>query len=375
MSRGTGLCALACAVALGLPARVGAWAITAEPAEATAAADPPTTAPDLTPIADGARSEDKVVEQFDQHWNEGRRLFGRKEFGRAAVEFERAYAAVPHADALYNVVVSYAEDGDEVAAASAAQRYIALDPCGDEADPIRCASRRDEVITTYTDLRGRIVELSLDVSAGVTLREIRINGRIVAAKSFPIFVEPGTVEIELVGGEPGQRAVREPKLRPGEQYIIRAMPFRAVVEGGGPRDANGPVTPLPKQRNTKALKGAFYGGVGLTAASAAAMAVMAVLTLRTKRQYEREVGSLCEDDDDDPDMLQQCGDHPLALKKRNGQYQVATNALIGVTAGVAMITAIVGVFAFSKTRGRSANQRASTRVRLRPSGAGLTLSF
>jgi len=361
MSRATGLCALACAVALGLPARVGAAPVEGEPVS-----DAPTAA-DVTPIADGTRPDDKVFEQFDQHWNEGRRLFGRKEFGRAAVEFERAYSAVPAADALYNVVVSYAEDGDEVAAAGAAQRYLALDPCNDDADPIRCASRRDEVGATFTDLRGRIVELGLDVSAGVTLREIRINGRIVAAKSFPIFVEPGTVEIELVGSEPGQRVVREPKLRPGEQYIVRATPFRAVVEGAGPRGPNGPVVPLPRERNVKALKATFYAGVGLTAASAAVMGTFIGLTLREGNLY---------DDNRCPEMVEPdtCF-YPHSHEDKAKRYQIATNVLIGVTAGVAMITAIVGVFAFSKRRDRSANQRASTRVRLRPAGAGLTLSF
>jgi hypothetical protein len=370
MSRKTGLCALACAVALGLPARVGAAAIEPEtPAPETAAPAPATTAPTVAPIADGVRSDDKVVEQFDQHWNEGRRLFGRKEFGRAAVEFERAYAAVPHADALYNVVVSYAEDGDEVAAAGAAQRYLVLEACDDGADPIRCASRHDEVRTTYTDLRGRIVELALDVSEGVVLREIRINGRIVAAKSFPIFVEPGTVEIEIVGSEPGQRVVREPKLRPGEQYIVRATPFRAVVEGGGPRDPNGAVTPGPKPRNTKALKATFYAGVGLTTVSAAVMGTFIGLTARERNRFHAKNDCGESEAGCDP------GDNPESEFIRWRRYSTAKNALIGVTAGVAMITTIVGILAFSKRRQPSANQRASTRVRLVPRGAGLTLSF
>ncbi|HET6585124.1 MAG TPA: hypothetical protein VFG69_16820 [Nannocystaceae bacterium] len=328
------------------------------------------------PIAGGVQTDDKIFDQFDQHWNEGRRLFGRREYARAAIEFERAYAAVPASDALYNVVISFAEDGDEVAAADAAQRYLALAPCGGDADPIRCASRVDEVRTTFADLRARVVELALDVSAGVTLREIRINGRIVSAKRFPIFVEPGTVQIELVGTEPGQRVVREPKLRPGEQYVVQATPFRAVIERKNLDPNTGGVPPPRRERNTKALKAAFWSGVGLTAASLASMATLAGLTPWAKREFERKNGMENQGCDANATMQPACKDpFPSKEQTRYQRVQLSTNVLIGVTAGLATITTIVGIFAFSQQRKPSANQRASTRVRVRPAGAGVTLSF
>jgi hypothetical protein len=381
MSRATALCAVACAVALGSPARVAA-APDLGKEEAPGVAPPDavssTTAPqsaEASPIADGVRPDDKIFEEFDRHWNEGRRLFGRKEFARAAVEFERACAAVPAADALYNVVISYAEDGDLVAAATAAQRYVALAPCDGDVDPIRCASRSDEVAAMYTDLKGRVVELSLDVSAGVTLREIRINGRIVAPKSFPIYVDAGTVEIELVGSEPGQRVVREPKLRPGETYVVRATPFRAVVESNGPTNGS-PGTPPKRERNTKALKRAFYGGIGFTAASGVALAVIGGLTPWAKREFEKNNGGEAQGCFDDMDLPKPCEDpYPNGEDKRYHRMRLSTNILIGVTAGLALTTAIIGVFAFSKPRQRAGNQRASTKVQLRPSASGLTLSF
>lgn len=381
MSRATALCAITCAVALGSPVRVAA-APDLGKEEAPDAAPPdaaptPTPAPtDASPIADGVRPDAEIVEEFDRHWNEGRRLFGRKEYARAAEEFERAYAAVPAADALYNAIVSYAEDGDLVAAASAAQRYVALLPCDGNIDPIRCASRSGEVAAMYEDLKGRVVSLELDVSAGVTLREIRINGRIVSPKSFPIFVEAGTVDIELVGSEPGQRVVREPKVRPGETYIVRATPFRAVVEPDGKKDD--PVVPPKRERNTKALKGVFWGGVGFTVASGAALTAMAVLARQWSREFERVNGMEsqgCFDDMQLPNADGCAEGYPHDAEQKARQYSTATNALIGVTAGLAMITTIVGVFAFSKPRQRGGNQRASTRVRVRPSGAGVTLSF
>jgi hypothetical protein len=375
MSRATALCAVACAVALGSPARAAAApdlgkeeAPGVAPPDAAPSTTPPQSA-EASPIADGVRPDDKIFEEFDRHWNEGRRLFGRKEFARAAIEFERAYAAVPAADALYNVVISYAEDGDLVAAATAAQRYVALAPCDGNADPIRCASRSDEVAAMYTDLKGRVVELSLDVSAGVTLREIRINGRIVAPKSFPIYVEAGTVEIELVGSEPGQRDVREPKLRPGETFVVRATPFGAVVVPAGEKQIEEP----KRERNTKALKGAFYGGLGFTVASGAALTTMALLTRSAKSEFESYNGGQCVTDPMTGET--DCDPYGHKLETRFQRYQISTNVLIGVTAGFALVTAIVGVFAFTKPRQRAGNQRASTRVELRPSGAGLTLAF
>ncbi len=374
MSRAAALCAVACAVTLGSPARVAAApdlgreeAPGVAPPDSTPSTPAETSSADASPIADGVRPDAEIFDEFDRHWNEGRRLFGRKDFARAAVEFERAYAAVPAADALYNVVVSYAEDGDLVAAAGAAQRYVALTPCDGNGDPIRCASRSDEVAAMYQDLKGRVVELSLDVSVGVTLREIRINGRIVSPKSFPIFVEAGTVDIELVGSEPGQRVVHDPKLRPGEKYIVRATPFRAVVEPDGEKDDV--VVPPRRERNYKALKGAFWGGVGFTAAAGVSLAVVGGLTPWAKKEFERNNGM---EEQCDP---MSCEPYPEDADDRYRAMQLSTNILIGVTAGLAMITTIVGVFAFSKPRQRGGNQRASTRVRLRPSGAGLTLSF
>jgi hypothetical protein len=372
-------CALVCALVLLAPARALAAPPTDTPSElppddpatGTGSADEPTEPP---AIGDGVRPEERIVQEFDRHWNEGERLYGRREYSRAAVEFERAYAAVPFAAALYSVIISYADAGDDVAAATAATRYLELPVCGGEADKIRCASTRDRGVVEkmYGDLRARLVELSLDVSTGVSLREIRIGGRIVAAKSFPIFVEPGTVEIELVGTEAGQRIVELPKLRAGELYIVRARPFPKAKE---PDRDGGIVQPPTKPRNTKALRITFWSGLGLTIAAGAGLVTAGVLTRRYKQDYDRTVASLCGPDSDDPDDLMDCGEHPFAEKRRFERSQLATNVLIGVTAGVAMVTTIVGIFAFAKPRERNGNQRASTKVRLRPAGAGLTLSF
>jgi hypothetical protein len=104
------------------------------------------------------------------------------------------------------------------------------------------------------------------------------------------------------------------------------------------------------------------------------MATMLGLQPWAERQFERKNAAQC-----DPltmgMMVADCEPFPTKEKRRAERITLAANALIGVTAGVAMITTIVGIFAFSKRRERSANQRASTRVRLVPRGAGLTLSF
>jgi len=366
------LCASACAVALLLPMRVGA-APAATPDDATTTEPPkpgPAEVERRDPSMERVLDDDKVyaalVREFTRNWQEGERQYQRKQFEQAARAFERAYAAMPFSDALYNVVLAYEEALDDVSAALAARRYLQLPSCDANVDASRCATKRSEVEEILARVLARLVEVQLDASTGVEVREIRVNGRTVRASAFPMLVEPGTVEIELLGRESWQRVLREPRLAAGETYVIRPTPFRTAPEP--PRgNENGPVTPK-RVRNTKALKGAFWGGVGVTAASGIALTTMGVLQLRERNKYE---DMRCPEFVDPPGSCM----YPQEHEDRAERYKLTTNVLIGVTAGVATITTILGIVAFSRRKTPSVNQRASTRVRLRPHVGGLTLSF
>lgn len=372
MKRAPALCASACAVALLLPSRAIAAPATDEPVATTPTSGPATTSPvDREPSRERVLDDDKVYEalvrEFTRNWQEGERQYQRKQFEQAARAFERAYAAMPFADALYNALIAYEEALDDVSAALAAQRYLQLPNCQEAGvDASRCASKRTEVEQRLQQMRARVVEVQFDATTGVQLREIRINGRSVRPSAFPMLVEPGTMEIELIGRESWQRVLRERRLKPGETYVIRPTPFRAAPEP--PRTTeNGPVKPV-RQRNTKALKAAFWGGVGFTAASGVALTTMGTLSLVERRKYE---DGRCPMVVDPPGSCAYPQDHD----DRSEQYKLSTNILIGVTAGLATITAILGVVAFRRRKPQGGNQRASTRVRLRPHVGGLSIAF
>ncbi|MBC8068862.1 MAG: hypothetical protein IAG13_11060 [Deltaproteobacteria bacterium] len=368
-----------CAASLCLPA----WSVRAAPEEGDAPlpAAPTPEAPESPPTAPSdvggdARADDlqdAMVRAFTERFQEGKFLFNRGSYAQAAMEFERAFAAIPAEAALFNVALSYERAGDRVSAALAARKYMLLPDCGEAGvKPEMCGARRAEVQAQLERLMAQIGELRLEISKGVVLREVSINGRKVAIGDFPVLVASGRIDIELVGALAGQRRQRVIDVRPGERQAIVVGPFDRpdIVGGDGPRARE------PKPR-PKWLRPLFWSGVSLTAASGIAMATMGGLLIREGRLVDE---NLC--DRDPATATKQCPDppgdyYPHDNVRREAQYKTATNVLVGVTAGLAVITTIVGIVAFTgedaRRKRNGSTQRASTRVRWQ--GAGVLVHF
>jgi hypothetical protein len=313
------------------------------------------------------------VRAFTERFQEGKFLFNRGSYAQAAAEFERAFAAIPAEAALFNVALSYERAGDRVSAALAARRYTALPDCREAGvDPALCGARRDEVAAQLERLMAQIGELRLEITKGVVLREISVNGRKVAIDDFPVLVASGRIDIELIGARAGERRQRVIDVRPGERQAIVVGPFDVpdpVVGRDGPRARE------PKPR-PKWLRPLFWSGVGITAASGIAMATMAGLLPGARDRY---YAGICDGDPETPapPCTGEGDQHPHEAERRYDQYKLATNVLVGVTAGLALITTIVGIVAFTgedaRRKRNAGTQRASTRVRWQ--GAGVLVHF
>lgn len=311
--------------------------------------------------------QQSLIEEAATHFVEGRRLFTRGEYVDAAVEFERSYSAYPSGEALYNVGLSYEKGQRPVDAIVACQRYLELSDCK-TAGELHCARKRDEVTETTARLRQRVGVLEIVVEDGVDLRAIRVDGREIPIADFPIFLEPGSIEIKLLGRERDQVRTRTAKLEPGQRTSLLVGPFFVPppVVIRDPDDPDPGPSPEDLARRRLRLRVSFWTGLGATVASGAAVGVLGGLTSLYKRRFDAR----CKGEGVDCSGTT----HPTDREQGFNRLKLATNVMVGVTAGVGMVTAILGVFAFSGPK--AATSRASTqRKRFEMSAQGLLVRW
>ncbi len=318
--------ALACALALTLAA----------PAQAQA---PPSTKPE-TPAAQPS-GQDEAIRQF----RAAKELYSAGAFAEAAKAFAASYKAAASPEAAYNAALAHDKGGDEVATMTWVRRYLATAAPDDPSYPQ--AQQRAE------ELRARLGELRLQLDSTDELREIRVNGEVVSLADFPKLVTPGPVELRLFGARPGEVADIPAEVAAGGTWTVQ---FTGFVKPTPPepkpnprsrvfRPDPTPTTPAP--RRGRPLAALFWTGTGLTTASAIAMGVLGGLTLRKHTEY--------------PDCVET--DTCKAERDSFPRYEKATNVMIGVTAGLAVITLALGIAALRERR-KTGREPANGRVRV-----------
>jgi hypothetical protein len=400
--------AAALVVALGWPTTGLAATGPAADAEPAAGARPETGAEEPEPSAEATRTEPSAEglgplyvhpEQAARHWQEGVRLYNNGRYAEAAEEFERSYAAVPAAAALYSAALSYERAGKPVEAVRALERYLALTDCADlpeEERTVECTAQRAEAKQLRAEQRGLVGELVLTLGEGVKLREVRVAGRTVPLVDFPLLLPPGTVDVEVFGLRPEDRRSRPASITAGEVTTLYVAPFEsesAVVPRPEVEPPDDGIDEARLARRRRQLRVTFWTGVGLTAASAAAMAVTGSLALYHHRRFEAEFcGPLCvmRDENGDPVLDENGAPIPLGSSESDlyphdheaelARYRPVTNALLGVTLGLAVGTALLGTFAFRKrapadASGGQARVRARARAQVRLGGSGLVVRW
>ena len=355
-----------------------------DPAATEAAPDPAaaeTPVEDLSPEELAAIQKKVRVENAQKHYEQGTVLYGRGRYAEAAAEYEASHAAVPAAPTLYMMALSYERAGKAVEAVHTLQRYLALPDCGDlprDKRTIGCTSRRVEAEQALTEQKRLVGSLRLDIADGVELREVRVAGQTVPLDDFPLLLRPGAVDVELFGLAPDQRRSRVAYITAGETFPLYVAPFETeVVRPPRPRIDPDPDPDLERQRQRqRILKISFWSGVGLTAASAIALGTMGGLTLsRQRSQISGKCEAECYERDPetgefvivDGQRVPKNTGYPESSRDDFLRYKPITNALVGVTIGLGVATALVGAFAFRK------RNREQSRVRLQ--GPGLALRW
>lgn len=340
----------------------------AAPAESQPAAVPRVTEP-ATAQAEGDPLSPLAQEAKDAYLA-GAGHYNRRDFDAAITSFERSFAISPYGSTLHNLVISYKAAGRYIEALETAERYLGLPLCSESSDPL-CGEPdyRVRVSDAMVKLKSKVGVLEVSVDVGVDLRGIELGGHLLPLDRFPKYLEPGLIEIRIRGQLPGEIRKRSIRIEAGQRTALLVSSFDApVMLPIEPRDEDLRPRVDPELRRQR-VRTTFYAGLGVTGASAIIAGVLGGLVIQANRKYdERCIGT-----------EQECigSKYPFAAARRFNALKPATNAMIGVTAGLAIATTVVALFAFSKppkTRSRARTSQAS-KLRARVGASGLLVEF
>jgi hypothetical protein len=244
---------------------------------------------------------------------DGEKAFAAGDYSRAAQAFDEAHRLAPHPAALWNAARSYHRLGELARAANHYARYLRLAPAD--------ARDRDAATKELAVLAARLGRI--DVFAPGAER-VMIDGQ--AADDRTVYVNPGShVLTAVVDGRDASRSV---ELRAGESRSV------AFERAGGEPAATAPPVPArsPPARAaesppapSRGLSPAFViAGAGATAVALGFTIASGVDTMNALSTFEADKST-------------------ENLESGRGK-ELRTNVLIGVTAGLAAITAATAIW-------------------------------
>ena len=309
-------------------------------------------APPESPEAPALSGHDEALRQF----RAAKELYSAGAYADAAAAFVASYAAAASPEAAYNAALAHDKVGDDLATMTWFRRYLEIASSDDPSYP-QAQQRAQE-------LRARLGELRLQLDSTEEIREIRVNGEAVALTDFPRLVTPGRVQLRIVGAGPDESADIPVEVAPGGTWTVQFTGFAKPEPAPEPRPTTRPIrivrpdpTPVtPVKRRGRPLAELFWTGTGFTAASAIAMGVLGGMVLRERAAHED-----CVENDT-------CHDTTGSFRT----YRDATNVMVSVTAGLAVITLALGIAALRERR-KTAREPAAGRVRV--TLAGVQLAF
>lgn len=274
----------------------------------------------LVSLAGSAAAQPADATVAAERFAAGEDAYNRGDYVRAAEAFDAAFAADPQPAALWNAARSWHRAGERARAANLYQRYVGEAPSD--------APDRDEATRAMIELGrdlGR-VEIVAPGADAVLLDGRPVHGGVV-------FANPGTHALEATFG--GARARRE--------ITIEAGSTKTALVEPPPREKTPPLpAPIPPQPPGPAAEA--HGGVtpwvmapfvGATVLAGALTIASGVDTLVARGQYL-----------DIPE------DERTVAQYDDGKFkQDRTNVMIGVTAGLAVVTTAVAVFAIDWGKG------------------------
>lgn len=337
-------------VACSLPCRVGA--------------SPPVPEPVTPGTADAVEApppDDAPPEVRAEYWfGQGERLGEAGDFVGAAKAFERSVEILRTGAGLYNRAVAYEYASMFLEAHAAYDDYRKfVDPRSAEAKAAAEAMGR---------LRSKVGTIDLDFARDHVPKQIFVDGDSRDRDAFPLLVAPGEHEVVVVERN-GEQTRRSHTLEPGAVWTVDFARTAQAPEPGNPGPTFKPppaFDELERERRRRIVRSLFYTSAGLTAAAGVTLGVFAGMTLREAKAFQQaQCGTR-------PECLEAGDpDYPSDHENRFVNYKATTNVMVGVTAGLAGVTLVLGIVGFSRSKANAGES--SARVRLEP--AGLRMRF
>jgi hypothetical protein len=267
-------------------------------------------------LADGRAAADDNAENIRaaaRAFDEGRRLFLENKFEPAAVQFENAFVDAPRAEALRNAIRARKSAKQYARAATLAQ--LALDQYASDAPTVQLANE----VLAEANGKAHAVIVACDPKCAVAADGRALS--LVDSRTQRIFLDPGPHDLAVSFG-PRTRPFKIDAKAGGKTELSVRPPEDASKRGLEPdRSSHGrPLGPV-----------VFVVLAGLTAVGAGATVV----------------SGLDAKNNPGPDAVRRdCAGlgESCPTYQRGLDAQLRTNILLGATAGLAVITAVVGVF-------------------------------
>ncbi len=267
-------------------------------------------------------------------FKEGLRAFAKHDYANAAKLFEEAYAIAPHPDAMMNAADARERAGDLLLAARNCQRILADFPEDKAAEDARAK------LGVLTPKLGR-----LDVQVKGLATELTVDGT--ASKPGEVFVDPGDHVVEAkIWGELVSRRVN----------VVAGVRENVLLEPAPKQQPPPTAPPTPAPEEKPLHPAVFFVGLGLTSTAGALMIWSGVDTNQARDEYDQSPTQAGLDD--------------------GRSKQLRTNVLIGVTAGLGVATAAIGIFATEWGGGDTPAEPAATaRIVVGPGFVGVRGTF
>lgn len=244
---------------------------------------------------------------------EGQRAYAAGDFRHAGDAFEKAYHDKPHYAPLFNAARAWQRAGELARAANLYSRYL------DEA-PVQ-ARDRDTATTALRDLALRLGKFEIHPARGVG--SLAVDGVVLEAGQLGLYVNPGE---HLITGKSGQTEARQTSTaRAGEvasvalDVLAPAAPTVVLAPIG---DETQPIVAPPNPANG-VPKVVVYAGGALTILGVAMTVWSGTDTNKQKAKFDAS---------------------PTQDNLDSGRSKEArTNVLVGVTAGVAVLTGVAAI--------------------------------
>lgn len=274
------------------------------------------------PSADRLKS---AAEEYDK----GRRAYLANEFEQAAVHFENAYNDAPRAEALRNAIRArtQAKQLSRAATLSAvAQSLYASD-----------TATMELAAATLKDARAKLHEVSVACAPECG---VAADGRVVSlvdTKTFTLFLDPGAHDVVVSWPQDRSKSTHvDAKPQGHDKLTLEAPPVPVAPPPTNPTTnaqqqsaQQPPVAPEPARKPLGRVP--FFIGAGLTA-----VGIGATVFSGLDAQSNPGVDAVKRDC---VGLGESC---PTYQKGKDAQFR--TNVILGVTGGVALATAAVGIF-------------------------------